>query len=75
MATVAPSRDAVLGVRDPRTGRMDRLLTVSSAEKTAAKASRLRENQRSLSLDDGASTKLDQASGCESRPGRRRSAR
>ena len=46
MATVAPTREAMLEVRNPRTGRADRLLAVSSAEEIADKASRLREKQR-----------------------------
>lgn len=46
MATVAPERDAVIDVRNPRTGEADFRLRVSSPEEVAGKAARLRENQR-----------------------------
>lgn len=46
MASAAPLEEAVLEVRNPRTGRTDFQLAVSSAEEVAAKAARLREAQR-----------------------------
>lgn len=46
MATVAPERGAVLDVRNPRSGEADFRLSVSSQQEVAAKAARLRENQR-----------------------------
>ena len=46
MATVAPEAEMVLDVRNPRTGEADFRLPVSSAEEVAAKAARLRANQR-----------------------------
>src|SRR6478752_4668546 len=46
MAIVAPEREMLLEVRNPRTGEADFRLPVSSAEDVAAKAARLRANQR-----------------------------
>ena len=46
MATHAPARPTTLDVRNPRTGKPDFRLAVSSVEEIAEKAARLRENQR-----------------------------
>src|SRR6187549_4207842 len=46
MATVAPEAEMVLDVRNPRTGAADFRLPVSDANEVAAKAARLRNNQR-----------------------------
>jgi acyl-CoA reductase-like NAD-dependent aldehyde dehydrogenase len=46
MATVAPDREMLLEVRNPRTGQADFRLAVSDATEIAAKAARLRNNQR-----------------------------
>ena len=46
MATVAPEQEMLLDVRNPRTGEADFRLPVSSALEIAAKAARLRNNQR-----------------------------
>jgi len=46
MATVAPERAMLLDVRNPRTGEADFRLAVSDASEIAAKAARLRNNQR-----------------------------
>lgn len=46
MAFAAPTQEAVLDVRNPRTGITDYKLAVSSRDEVAAKAKRLRENQR-----------------------------
>src|SRR5688572_577222 len=46
MATVAPEAEMLLVVRNPRTGEADFRLAVSSRTEVAAKAARLRENQR-----------------------------
>jgi succinate-semialdehyde dehydrogenase/glutarate-semialdehyde dehydrogenase len=46
MATVSSEPRAVLEVRNPRSGEADFTLEVSSADEVAAKAARLRENQR-----------------------------
>jgi len=46
MATVAPHREMLLDVRNPRTGEADFRLPVSDAHEIAAKAARLRNNQR-----------------------------
>jgi len=46
MATVAPEQEMLLDVRNPRTGQADFRLAVSSRAEVAAKAARLRANQR-----------------------------
>src|SRR5690606_20504199 len=46
MASAAPAQEAMLAVRNPRTGQVDFELPVSSRAEVAAKAARLRENQR-----------------------------
>src|SRR6478735_4147334 len=46
MATVAPEQEMLLDVRNPRTGETDFRLPVSDASEIAAKAARLRNNQR-----------------------------
>src|SRR5690606_38605019 len=46
MATVAPEREMLLDVRNPRTGEADFQLAVSSRAEVAEKAARLRANQR-----------------------------
>ena len=46
MATTASTKQAMIEVRNPRTGRSDHRLEVASREDVAAKAARLRENQR-----------------------------
>jgi len=46
MASAAPAQEAVLAVRNPRTGRADFEVAVSSTGEVAAKAARLRNNQR-----------------------------
>jgi acyl-CoA reductase-like NAD-dependent aldehyde dehydrogenase len=46
MATAVNDEDAVLEVRNPRTGQADFRLPVSNAREVAAKAARLRNNQR-----------------------------
>jgi len=46
MASAAPAQEAMLAVRNPRTGQADYRLAVSSAEDVAAKAARLREGQQ-----------------------------
>ena len=46
MATVAPDKEMLLDVRNPRTGEADFRLPVSDAGEIAAKAARLRNNQR-----------------------------
>ena len=45
MASAAPAQEAMLAVRNPRTGETDRWLAVSSREEVTAKAARLREAQ------------------------------
>jgi acyl-CoA reductase-like NAD-dependent aldehyde dehydrogenase len=45
MATAAPVQNAMLDVRNPRTGRADFRLAVSSPDEVARKAARLRANQ------------------------------
>jgi succinate-semialdehyde dehydrogenase/glutarate-semialdehyde dehydrogenase len=45
MASAAPALEAMLDVRNPRTGVSDHRLTISSAAEVAAKAARLREAQ------------------------------
>ncbi|MEO6387462.1 MAG: aldehyde dehydrogenase family protein [Croceibacterium sp.] len=45
MASAAPAQEVTLAVRNPRTGRVDFDLAVTSAEDVAAKAARLRANQ------------------------------
>jgi len=45
MASAAPAQEAMLSVRNPRTGRADFEVAVSSREDVAAKAARLRSNQ------------------------------
>ena len=46
MASAAPAEEAMLDVRNPRTGQADFELAVSSRAEVAAKAARLRDNQR-----------------------------
>ena len=46
MASAAPAQEAMLDVRNPRTGEADYRLSVTSAEDVSAKAARLRESQR-----------------------------
>jgi succinate-semialdehyde dehydrogenase/glutarate-semialdehyde dehydrogenase len=46
MASAAPAQEAMLAVRNPRTGRTDFDLAVSSRAEVAEKAARLRANQR-----------------------------
>lgn len=46
MATLAPEQDLLLDVRNPRTGEADYRLPVSNLHEIAAKATRLRNNQR-----------------------------
>lgn len=46
MASAAPAQEAMLAVRNPRTGTVDHRLAVSGAAEVADKAARLRQNQR-----------------------------
>ena len=45
MASAAPAQEAMLAVRNPRTGRIDFELAVSSRAEVAEKAARLRASQ------------------------------
>ena len=47
MASAAPAQEAMLAVRNPRTGRADFELAISSRAEVAEKAARLRANQPS----------------------------
>ena len=54
MATVAPDKEMLLDVRNPRTGGVDFRLPVSDAREIAAKAARPRNNQRGAKLSEHA---------------------